>query len=205
MKSNSNSKADSIEAYYLEIASMQNSSETKQDNNVFEWLFFGSFAILFLVTLFHFLFEISGYSELMGLVAPVNKSLHEVVKVGIWPVIVYSIIEYPFIKNHVNNYFLSKFSGILVLETILIAFIYIADFLGFSPGINLIAISHFIGVFAGQYVTYRVMEIPSYQLSVNRLSLAAIFSITVFLAVNTTLHQAKKATALKSINTGIQN
>ena len=81
------------------------------------------FVIIFGAAL-HFMYEWTNYSPLMGLFAPVNESVWEHLKLGFWSLILISLIEFPFIKNHINNFFLAKLIGVISLELVIIIVFY---------------------------------------------------------------------------------
>ncbi|MCT4543411.1 MAG: DUF6512 family protein [Vallitalea sp.] len=75
--------------------------------------FVGIIIIIALGFLFHELYEISGNNTIVGLFAPVNESKWEHWKIAFFPALIYSIIEYPFVKDDANNFIFSKAISIL--------------------------------------------------------------------------------------------
>src|SRR5699024_2385332 len=74
-------------------------------------------------SLLHFTYKWSNNSVIVGMFSPVNESVWEHLKLGYWSLILFSIIEYTFIKKHKDSYFLGKALGIIALElTIIIIF-----------------------------------------------------------------------------------
>jgi len=55
---------------------------------------------------------------------PVNESVWEHLKLGFWGLIVFSGIEYWSIGKQVNNYFISKGTGALILSITILVFYY---------------------------------------------------------------------------------
>ena len=88
------------------------------------WCFLGFFAILLLGFLFHFVFEWTNRSAIVGIFVPVNESVWEHLKLGFWGLIVFSGIEYWSIGKQVNNYFISKGTGALILSITILVFYY---------------------------------------------------------------------------------
>lgn len=65
-------------------------------------------------TIFHFIYNLSGKIFLIGLIAPINESPWEHMKLMFIPYFVYAIIESFLIKDDYKSIFYSKLVGILV-------------------------------------------------------------------------------------------
>ena len=95
-------------------------NETRKINR---WENFGVLWIIIVGSLLHFTYEWSNNSVVVGIFSSVNESVWEHLKLGYWSLIIFSLIEYPFIKKYIDSYFLGKALGIIVLElTIIIIF-----------------------------------------------------------------------------------
>ncbi len=71
-------------------------------------LFFSFIVIVILGTLFHFAFEFSGRSTIIGAFTPVNESIWEHLKLILIPSIITGFIEYFTFGRHYSGYFASK-------------------------------------------------------------------------------------------------
>ena len=87
-------------------------------NKVQRWEIIGIFIIAGFGTTLHFWFEWTDYWRPMALVAAVNESTWEHFKMAFWPSLIYALIEYPFIKDETNNFFVAKFVGFLAMPVI---------------------------------------------------------------------------------------
>lgn len=87
-----------------------------KDKSLKTWTTAGFFFLLIFGSALHFFYAWSGNSKLVGLVAPVNESVWEHFKMGYWALVLFAAIEYHFVKNKVNNFFLAKLVGIISLE-----------------------------------------------------------------------------------------
>lgn len=77
-------------------------------------------------TLWHFLYEWSNNNTIIGLIAPVNESTWEHLKLLFFPTVIYRFFEYIFTKNKPKNYIpatlLSLIAG--MLSTVIIFYTY---------------------------------------------------------------------------------
>ncbi|MCA0931364.1 DUF6512 family protein [Lutimonas saemankumensis] len=122
------------------------------------WSIIGFFAIVTLGFLYHDLFHWTNEATLIGLMAPVNESVWEHLKLGLWAVISFSVIEYLVIRESVNNYFFAKAFGVLVIcFTVLAVYYTYTAFL--KRNIILLDISSYIlGVFLCQLACYKIYQ-----------------------------------------------
>ena len=79
------------------------------------WAVVGVLVISGLGTLFHYGYALSGNSAFAGLVFPVNESVWEHLKMGLWGVAAFSLLEYWFVRRQVCNYLFAKAAGIITL------------------------------------------------------------------------------------------
>lgn len=111
------------------------------------------------------------------MIAPVNESVWEHLKMGYTALLLFSCLEYTQIKNEVSNYFAAKLAGIMALElTILIIFYSYISFTGDS--ILWIDILSFVtGVILCQFFSYKLFRKKPYRVLMNRLCLAGFLSL----------------------------
>jgi hypothetical protein len=83
----------------------------------------GFFVLVFLGTLFHFVYDWSGSNPMIAWIFPVNESVWEHLKLGPWAVIVYAAFEFIVLKFRPNNFLAGKAVGMVVLNlTILVIY-----------------------------------------------------------------------------------
>ena len=87
-------------------------------NKILRWEIIGVILIIVFGTTLHFWFEWTGYWRPMALFAAVNESTWEHFKMAFWPSLVYALIEYPFLKDETNNFFVAKFAGLFAMPVI---------------------------------------------------------------------------------------
>ncbi|MBE6787138.1 MAG: hypothetical protein E7537_02195 [Ruminococcaceae bacterium] len=95
--------------------------------NLIAFLFIGLFG-----TISHFLFEWTGNNKIVGYFFPVNESTWEHLKILFFPTVLFSLIEYHFVKKEIRNYVPSVvISLIFGMVSIITLFYTYKGFLGF--------------------------------------------------------------------------
>jgi hypothetical protein len=130
-------------------------------------------------SLFHFLYGLSGRMKAIGLIAPVNESVWEHLKMVLWPSIIYSLFQYKLLYEHVNNFWTAKTAAICIaMLTIVLVFYLYTAFTGRS--ILIIDISLFAAsIIIGQLVSSRIMTSTALPDTVGKLSLVFLMLIVL--------------------------
>jgi Flp pilus assembly pilin Flp len=151
------------------------------------WAFGGVIAIISSGSLWHYLYNWTGEATLSGLIAPVNESVWEHLKMGYWALVIFSVPEYFFLKQKVNNYFLAKFIGAMTLEITILIIYYSYTFFT-DTHIFWIDITSFVtGAFACQVLILTIYNKRPVSKIVDYSGLAAFISIALIFGI-TTLH-----------------
>lgn len=160
-----------------------NTSDTKK---ILHWQIYGFLFIVVFGSLLHFFFEWSGKSTLIGLFSPVNESVWEHLKLGFWSLIVFSLIEFRFVRGRVNNYFAAKAAGIIALELFIVIFFYSYTAILGDNRLVLDIMSYVLGVLLCQIIAYKILTTGVMKKWINRaglcflLALAVVFMIFTF-------------------------
>ena len=85
---------------------------------VLKWELSGIIFVFLLGALLHFLFEWSGESPFVGWFASVNESVWEHFKQGFWPMCLFAIIEYRFIRQNANNFLTAKAAAVYIIPIV---------------------------------------------------------------------------------------
>lgn len=113
----------------------------------------------------HFAFELSGFSEPVAVVASVNESTFEHLKLYFWPGLLFALIQHAYVKGRVNNYWWGKGVALLVTPvTVIVAFYsYLGVVLPIDGKGTLVGtlITGFIGVAAGNVFAYQSLTAPA--------------------------------------------
>ncbi|MFX0076651.1 MAG: DUF6512 family protein [Candidatus Hermodarchaeota archaeon] len=124
---------------------------------ILKWEITGIVFIVVIGALFHFMFQFLNYWSPSGAIFPVNESVWEHLKLPYWPLIIFSLIEYYFIKEKANNFILGKTVSFLIsIGTILIIFYTYTAILG-TELLVLDILSFVLGVIIGQFVSYKIL------------------------------------------------
>lgn len=156
-----------------------------QKRTILNYELIGMVFIILLGSLFHFIFELSGFNVVVGAFSAVNESIWEHLKLGFSPLIIYTVIEYWKIKNKTNNYFLAKavaaYSIILVIPAIFYAYTSIT-----YDAILAIDIGSFIvAVVVGQFLSYKLLTFKQQSRTVELLSVIALVVLAILFVVFT--------------------
>lgn len=156
-----------------------------QVNKLDPWRLAGIMATLLSGFLLHFLFSWTGQPKWIAWFAPVNESVWEHLKLGYWSVVLFSLVEYPRLKPHVNNYFLARFVGIALFEvTILVIFYGYTTF----TGENIVTIdiaSYLVGAVVCQYVSHAMFRLEPTSGILNQTGLVLFLVLGIVFAVTT--------------------
>jgi hypothetical protein len=121
------------------------------------WELAGILFVFLVGALFHFLFEWSGASRIIGTFASTNESVWEHFKQGFWPMSLFAVIEYIFPKMRVKNFLPAKAVAVYVIPIITGSVFY-----GYTAIVGkeilLVDILIFlVAVIIGQLISYRIM------------------------------------------------
>jgi hypothetical protein len=125
-------------------------------NSVLAWELAGVVFIAVAGAALHFVFELGGGWLPLALVAGVNESVWEHLKIGFWPALVYSFIEYPFLRNQVNNLWFARAVGILSISVTIVVLFY-AYTAFFKDSLMVDILIFILAIMVGQMVSYRLL------------------------------------------------
>ncbi|MCX8094747.1 MAG: DUF6512 family protein [Caldisericia bacterium] len=146
---------------------------------IFKWQLFAFLFTVFLGSFLHFLFELSGNSIIVAYFAAVNESTWEHLKLAFFPALIFSIIEYPFVKKHVKNYFFGKVIGFYIMPITIIVLFYGYKILFKSNSLIWDIFIFVLSVFLGEYVAYKFL-IKKENLGKNYIIISIILFIIIF-------------------------
>jgi len=127
------------------------------EKKIFNWEIAGVFWIIIVGALLHFVYEWSNNSTIVGMIAPVNESVWEHMKLGYWSVVLFLIIEYLFIGKYVNGLFISKALGILTLEIFIVVVFYSYTSITKEPIFLIDLGTYIVGAMLCQLVSYNIL------------------------------------------------
>jgi hypothetical protein len=121
------------------------------------WETLGFLFIAVLGSSLHFAFELSNFWKPVAIIAAVNESTWEHLKLVFWPGLFFALLEYNFLKGWVANFWIAKFSCLLIMPLV-IAFGWYGVVAIVGENIFATNIVLFIAAIAlGQWVSYKIM------------------------------------------------
>jgi hypothetical protein len=106
----------------------------------------------------HFTFELSNYqSMVVAFFSAVNESTWEHLKMVFWPGFFFMLVEYTYVRDAVNNYFIAKIASLLIMPLVIIVGWY-----GYTPftGRSIFPVDlalFYLAVLLGQLVSYKLL------------------------------------------------
>jgi hypothetical protein len=156
-----------------------------QIRTILRYELFGTLFIILLGGTLHFTFELSGYNPIVGVFSAVNESIWEHLKLGLWPAILWAIIEYWQIKKEKNNFFLAK-TVVPYAITVIIPLIFYSYTSVTGESIFIIDIMSFIvAVIIGQYLSYRLLLHKQLPPNLEKIALVALLLLSIAFIVFT--------------------
>lgn len=132
----------------------------KRDKTPAFWILAGIPVVCVIGSMMHFVYEWSGELSIVGLIAPVNESVWEHMKLIFWPSLLWWAIGYLYIKKRhqiaASQWFYSAAAGLYVGPLFIAAFYY--TYTG-AFGIHSLLVdilSFFLGVAAAQLIALHV-------------------------------------------------
>ncbi|MBU7043212.1 MAG: hypothetical protein HXS47_06435 [Theionarchaea archaeon] len=126
-------------------------------NLLSRWEIGGVVFVIIAGSFFHFLYELSGSWAPVGIIAAVNESVWEHLKLGFWPASMYSLIEYPVLTKNTENFIMGRTACIVSIPlSIVILFYMYTGILGQNYFILDIVI-FIVSVIVGGIISYRIM------------------------------------------------
>jgi hypothetical protein len=143
-----------------------------------KWELVGIVFIVVLGGALHFAFDLSGGWRPLALIAAVNESVWEHLKLGFWPALIYFFIEYRYIKKSSSNFLFAKAVGIsLIPVAITILFYAYTAFTEDMLAADLIIFV--VAIVVGQLTSYKVLTLSPLPSWVNKLGIVLLILLTI--------------------------
>ena len=153
--------------------------------NILIWELAGIIFIVVLGSVLHFAFEWSGRWTPIAPIAAVNESVWEHLKLGFWPALAYSILEYSRLRKSANNLGFAKTLGIYLIPiTIVVLYYSYTAILG--QGLLIVDILIFVeAVIVGQLVSYNLLVTSPLPKRLNRFAPIALVILAIIFVLFT--------------------
>ncbi|HZW81851.1 MAG TPA: DUF6512 family protein [Candidatus Deferrimicrobium sp.] len=149
--------------------------------SVLIWELSGIVFLIVVGSLLHFTFDWSNRLPLVGLLSPVNESVWEHLKLGFWSLVLFSSIEYWFIRHETNNFLLAKGLGVVILQVVILSVFYTYTMFSGEPILAIDISSYILGCVLCQVVSYIILTRVSGKKLLNNVGLALIIIHAVLL------------------------
>jgi len=127
-------------------------------NSVLLWEIGGFFFIGLIGAALHFTFELSNFSNMVvAFFSAVNESTWEHLKMVFWPGVFFTLIEYSYIRDRVNNFLVAKSVSLFVMPLIITLGWYAYTPFTQKSIFRLDLLLFYIAVFAGQIISYKLL------------------------------------------------
>jgi hypothetical protein len=131
--------------------------EKVQHRQVLLWEVAGILMIILAGSALHFLFAWTGYWWPAAIIGAVNESTWEHLKIGFWPMLIWALIEYPFLRDRTLNYWVAKCAALLILPLMIAVPFYTYTAI-IGQHYVIADASIFVGaVIAGQMASYKLL------------------------------------------------
>ena len=160
--------------------------KTNDNKKLRKWSIAGFFFIVILGSLYHSMFDWMSRLPLLGIFFPVNESVWEHLKLGLWGVITFSMVEYAALRKQVSNYFFAKAIGVFIISLLILLIYYMYMAFLNSHSLVLDIGSFVVGVAACQFFCYKVFQ--SHHIPVLNVSGAIVIIILGVLFAFCTYH-----------------
>ena len=148
------------------------------NRSLFKWELIGIVFIVLAGGALHFVFELSGGWRPLAIIAAVNESVWEHLKLAFWPALIYFIIEMFYIRKSSNNFYFAKAIGILLMPfSIAVLFYAYTAFMEDRLAIDLTIFV--IAVIIGQVTSYKLLKMNPLPGWLNGLGIALLLLMTV--------------------------
>lgn len=149
--------------------------------SVLIWEISGIVFLIVVGSLLHFTFEWSNRLPLVGVFSAVNESVWEHLKLGFWSLILFSLLEYWFIRHETKHFLLAKGLGAVILQVVILSIFYTYTMFSAEPILAIDISSYILGCVLCQVVSYIILTRVSGKKILNKVGLALILIHAVLL------------------------
>lgn len=168
-----------------------------------KWEFIGVIFIVLIGLFLHFAYELSNSNQFVALIAPVNESIWEHLKMAFYGMLIYAAFEYIFIGKETKNFIFAK-----AFSSLLAAFLFVVFYYGYTEftaqALYLDIIIFIVAILVAQTFSFAILKSKLYISGLNYICLLAIIAgIFVFCSYTYTHPDTKLFTELLEHNINI--
>lgn len=127
----------------------------------------------------HFLFEVSGNWPPVGVIAAVNESVFEHLKLTFWPTVLYAAATWKLLKKTTNNFIIAKAVALYIMPLTIVVLFYGYTTLTGIESVIIDILIFFIAVACGQLAGYGLLKMKALAGWLNWFSLVFIIALAV--------------------------
>jgi len=124
---------------------------------VWRWELAGMAFIMLTGSALHFAFEWTGYWPPAAVVAPVNESVWEHLKLAFWPGLAFALIEFVAIRERVSNFWVAKSVALFSMPATVVILFYAYTALTGDNFLVADILIFIVAVVIGQWISYRIL------------------------------------------------
>jgi hypothetical protein len=126
----------------------------------------------------HFVYDLSGQWRPLAVIAAVNESTWEHLKLAFWPALIYFLVEIAYIRKSSNNFSFAKAIGILLMPVSITVFFY--GYTAFIEDMLAIDLTIFVvAVIIGQFTSYKILKMSPLPKWLNYLGIVLLVLMTI--------------------------
>ena len=146
--------------------------------------FYGFIFISILGTILHFTYDLSNHNKYVGLFSSVNESVWEHMKLVVFPSLIWTLIEIPFLKDN-HNFIFAKFTGLITMLFLIPFLFYLLKRLLKKSYLLLDILIFYIAVGAGEVISFYILKANNIPDILNYLSLIGLIIIYGYFLIAT--------------------
>ncbi len=129
------------------------------------WEIIGIVVIIFAGSALHFVFELTGHFAPVALIAAVNESTWEHLKLAFWPMLIFALIEYRYVKALAPSFWPAKTVSLWLTPILIVVFFYGYQWItgadNLIADITIFAVAIIIGLLVGLKLMTRPAPKPA--------------------------------------------
>ncbi len=153
--------------------------------SVLKWELIGIAVISVLGSALHFAFELAGEWPPVGVIAAVNESVFEHLKLTFWPTLLYAVVTYRLLRQDTHNFLTAKTAAVYVMPVTIIVLFYGYTILTGIESFIVDILIFIVAVAVGQLTSYRILVTKQLPPWLKWLSLALLVVLAFIYALFT--------------------
>ncbi|MDF2700622.1 MAG: hypothetical protein K0Q49_2181, partial [Haloplasmataceae bacterium] len=139
-----------------------------------KWEIIGIFIIIFLGVSLHFAYDYFDHNQFVGLIAPVNESVWEHLKMTFYAMTLFAAIEYIFLNKEGKNFLFAKaFSSLLACFLVVVIYYGYTKFMDHNLYLDIL--TFVLAVVIAQLFSYFIIKIKLFLAGINYIGVIVLF------------------------------